>query len=442
MLDRSFDKVKNIHSLYELRLPVLFFGLALWFVIPIVGIFPILLSIQLELLNPRRQKSRILSSNNLLLILVVLSVSIYLSSFDVFADTRVYLNLYQLLDTKGIFDNFIVRNRYEFVIFLIFYPINILTNGSEYWCLFLFSLFCNSLVVFYLSKKLSRKYYPSLLIIVFSTSYYYSQIFYMRQFVSIMFLLMALACIDSSWLIFILWSFLATFAHLTSFVYVSILLAIRIAFNLKSKIKIKLQKKDKLLIYVSLGFILIILGYAGLKIVNNPTQIYGYVERIVNLLPNRDLGNALQTRVDNNDGRDVELFTLTEFRLIAIMSIGCFIAIQRFKKLTPKRLSFYLFYIVSIFQIVFILATGFNQRIVYVFLAFYGLFFNIGLDDRSLVKPFGAVSLLTMFMAAANTFNFLMIQDNMLDLGGWTFFEGQPLTASIFEYIFYFFKSI
>lgn len=442
MLDQTFDKIKNINNLSELRLPILFFGLALWVVIPIMGIFPILLSIQLDLLKPRRQKPKLLSLNNCLLILVILSVTIYVSSFHIFADTRVYLDIYRSLDTKGIFDNYIVKDRYEFVLFLFLYPINIITNGSEYWCLLIFALFINSIVVFYISKHFSVKYYPSILIIVFSTFFYYSQIFYMRQFLSIMFVLMAMICIESNLLLFILWSFLAIFSHLTSAIYIAVFLGIKATYFFIRKFKIRLQKRDKIFLYLALGLVVLLLLYFGLKIYSNPQEIYGYISNFLDILPDKRLGNTIQGRVNNNDARDTDLFQFTIFRAIAIMTLGIFIIVRGFKKLTPKLISLNLFYVMSLFQIAFIVVTGFNQRIAFMFLAFYGLFFCIGLDDQSKIKPFGVISLLTMFMAASNTFNFLTIQNTMIDSRGWSFFDGQPLAMSLYDYILYFFQSI
>lgn len=442
MLDQTFDKLKNIHNLSELRLPMLFFGLALWVAVPIIGIFPILLSIQLDLLKPRRKKPQLISLNNWLLILVILSIAIYASSFHVFADTKVYLDIYRNLDTKGIFDNYIVEDRYEFVLFLFLYPINILTDASEYWCLLIYALFVNSIVVFYLSKNFSAKYYPSILIILFSTFFYYSQIFYMRQFFSIMFVLMAMVCLESNLPQFILWSFLAIFSHLTSAVYIAVFLAVKAIYFIIRKFKIRLQKKDKMLLYLALGLLIILLIYFGFKIYNNPQEAYGYIRNFLDILPEKRLAGTIQSRVENNDGRDTDLFQFTIFRAIAIMTVGIFIIVRGFKKLSPKLLSLNLFYVMSLFQIAFILLTGFNQRIAFLFLAFYGLFFTIGLDDQSKIKPFGMVSLLTIFAAASNTFNFLTIQNTMIDSGGWSFFDGQPLAMSLFDYIWYFFQSI
>ena len=442
MLDQAVCKIRNIHNLYELRGPILFFGLAMWVVTPIMGIFPILLSIQLDLLNPRRQKQKLLSLNNLLLVLVILSITIYISSFEIFADTRVYLNIYKTLDTKGVFDNFLVENRYEFVLPLLLYPINILTNGSEYWCLVIFALIINSVVVFYISKSTSSKYFPSLLIILFSTFFYYSQVFYMRQFLSIVLVFMAIVNLDKNRILFIIYSILAIFAHITSAMYIAVFLIIKASYLIAENLRFKLTKTELFFIYLIAGGLLIVLIYIALKIYSNPQQVYDYVNNLLDFLPEKTLANSLQDRVDNYDGRDQELFKLTIYRVIAIASVGVFIVMKEYKDLTSRLLSFNLIYLISLLQLAFIMLTGFNQRIAYLFLTFYGLFFCIGLDDKSKIKPFGAVSLITMFMAAANTFNFLRIQEAMIDSTGWSFFEGQPLAMSVYDYILYFFQSI
>ena len=442
MLEQKIDKIKNIHHLSELRLPMLFFGLAMWVVTPIMGNIPILLSIQLDLLKSKQPKSKLLTLNNLLLVLVVLSVSVYISSIEVFADTKVYLDVYRTLDTKGIFDNLFFKDRYEFGLFLLLYPIHILTDGSEYLCLFLFSLISNLTLVFYISKKFYSKYYPTLLIIVFSTFFYYSQVFYMRQFLSILLVLMAIVSLESNWILFLLWSFLAIFSHLSSAIYIGVCLASKLLFYFSSKIKIKLEKTDKLVFYIAIGFFLLFLAYIAWTIYSNPQEIYAYTNNIINFLPEKRLSDTIQSRVNNYDGRDTDTFAFTIFRAIAIVVVAIFIALKGVKKLTPRLLSLDIIYVISLLQIGFIMVTGFNQRIAYFFLTFYGFFFCIGLDERDKLKPLGIVSLLTIFVAAANTYNFLIIQAAMADIPGWSFFDDRPLTMSLYDYILYFFQSI
>ena len=442
MLDQTFDKIKNINSLYELRLPMLFLGLAIWVAAPVIGNIPILLSIQLSLLAPKKPNKDVLLINNILLILIVISSSIYISSFDVFADTKVYLNVYDSLNVKGIFDNEFSRDRYEFVLFLLLYPIHILTNGSEYLCLLIFSLIINFTVVFYISKQLSSKYYPTLLIVAFSTFFYYSQVFYMRQFLSITLVMMAIVALESSWILFFLWSLLAIFSHTSAAMYVAICIASRAVFVLKNKIKIKLRSTDKVMLYIGFVFLAGFVFYIAWLVYNNPQEIYSYTNKIIDLLPEKRLSTSIQDRVSVYDGRDTDLFDFNIFRIVATMVISIFVLVKRYKNLTPKSLSLNAIFILSLLQIAFILVTGFNQRVVYLYLVYYGFFLCIGLDEKDKIRPFGIISLLTMFVAAANTFNLLTIQVTMIDTKGWSFFDGQPLAMSIYDYVVYFFQSI
>lgn len=448
MLDQTFEKIKKIQNIAELKLPVLFFGFAVWVSFPILGIIPLLLAIQLDLLRPSKKCSKLLSLNNLVLILIILTISLYLTSIDAFADTKVYLDIYDNLDRQSPFDNYISKDRFEVVLFLFFAVIHYLSNESTFWCLFSFALFNNSVIVFYISKNLSPRYYPTLLIILFSSYFYYSQVFYMRQFFSLVFVLAAIVSMESNWILFWIFSLLAIFSHTSSLIYIGVCSGVQSAGNISRIIKkIKWRKKDKIFLLVALGLAVITLLYLGLQIYNNPKSIYRFIDSILELVPKAQITRSIQGRVENNDRRDTELFSLNIFLAIAILSVGIFIVSRNYKKITLKIWSFISIYLVSLLQILFILVTGFNQRIAYLFLAFFGLFFCIGLDDQKLnepnkIKNFAVVSAITIFMAASNTFNFIGVQAKMQDIVGITFFDKHPLGVSLFDYIVYFFQSI
>lgn len=448
MLDQTFDKIKNIQNVTELKLPLLFFAFAVWVSFPILGIFPLLLTVQLDLLKPNAKPSKLFSFHTFLLILVLLTVAIYLSAFDIFADTKVYLGIYNSLDRQSPFENYIAEQRFEFVLFVFFDIIHFLSNESTFWWLFSLALFNNSLIIFYVSKKFSPKYYPTLLIILFSSYFYYSQVFYMRQFFALVFVLAAIASMESSQILFIIFSLLAVFSHTTSVIYVLICLFTQ-SFAAIGRIlqKIRWEPRDKILLYIGLFSVVILLIYVGLQIYNDPKAIYRIVNNLVDFVPQEQVSKSIQGRVENNDGRDTDLFKFDIFLAIATFSTGIFILVRSYKKISPKILTMIAIYFVSILQILFILVTGFNQRIVYLFLAFFGLFFCIGLDDQKLhrhnkIKSFAVVSAITIFMAASNTFNFIGVQANMVDIDGWSFFEKQPLSLSLFDYIIYFFESM
>lgn len=448
MLDQTLDKIGRIRNASELKLPILFVGFAVWVSFPILGIFPLLLAVQLDLLRPSKKSNKLLSLNNLILVLVVLTLATYISAFDVFADTKNYLDIYTSLDRQAPWDNYIADDRFEVVLFIFFAIVHYLSNESIFWCLFSFALFNNALITFYVSKKLSPRYYPTLLIILFSTFFYYSQIFYMRQFLALAFVMAAIASMESSWLLFWLFALLALFSHTSSIIFILVcLVAQGIGFMTKQLKRIKWEKRDKVIIYLVLGLLLAGLIYLGVQTYNEPKSIYRFINSILEYLPQSQINRSIQGRIDNNDGRDTEIFEVTIFRVVAIFSLGCFILRRSYKNMSPKILSLILMFFVSMLQILFIIVTGFNQRIAYLFLAFYGLFFCIGLDDLKInqvnkVKSFALVSALTIFVAASNTFNFIQIQVTMADIVGWSFFDKQPLSMSLFDYIIYFFRSM
>jgi hypothetical protein len=448
MLEQTFDKIKNIQNVTEFKLPLLFFAFAVWVSFPILGIFPLLLTIQLDLLKPNAKPSKLFSFHTFLLILVILTVSIYLSAFDVFADTKIYLDIYQSLDRQNPFENHVSEQRFEFVLFLFLDVIHYLSNESTFWCLFGLALFNNSLIVFYISKKFSPKYYPTLLIILFSSYFYYSQVFYMRQFFALVFVLAAIASMESSQILFIIFSLLAVFSHTTSVIYILVCLFTQ-SLSAIGKIlqKIQWKPRDKIFLYFALIFVITLLIYVGLKIYSDPTAIYKIVNDLADFVPQEQVSDSIQRRVENNDGRDKDLFKFDKFLALATFSTGILVLVRSYKKISPKILTMIIIYFVSILQLLFIAVTGFNQRIAYLFLAFFGLFFCIGLDDQKLnrnnkIKSFALVSAITILMAAANTYNFLNLQVNMVDIDGWSFFEKRPLNLSLFDYIIYFFQSL
>ena len=196
---------------------VLCFGLALWLVSPMIGIFPLLLFVQLNVLKEERiyrQSDRLFNLNNLILLLVVLTITIFASSFDPFSDTKIYIDDYGNLDDTGPFGVKKYGRGFEFVMFLLAYPTFLLSNGSEYWFIFNHALFINVLITFFIAPSFSKKYYPLVLIFVFSVSLYYSEVFYMRQFLSNVFLMLAVSSLNGKRYIPSL--FLSIFSHLSN----------------------------------------------------------------------------------------------------------------------------------------------------------------------------------------------------------------------------------
>lgn len=218
---------------------ILLFGFFIvWLFVPIVGIFPFLLWIQLKLLSTKKEiKKKNLIIINILLAIVIFSVTIYCSAITVYGDTQTYIRDYQELNFIQIF-NFhsspmgklgLYGGGKEMFLFILSYPIKIISNNSPYFFLINQSLIINVLTVL-VAKKLSKKYYPLLLIIVFSSGAYYQQVFVMRHFLSNVFLMLAIVNIKSikRTLIFSIFSFSS---HQSSLFYLLFIIYISINFN-------------------------------------------------------------------------------------------------------------------------------------------------------------------------------------------------------------------
>jgi hypothetical protein len=218
---------------------LLLLGITSWFFIPILGIFPLLFWIQLKLLYNKTYFTNQRGLINLVLALIILTVSIFASSITVYTDVATYVRDYQAL---GLQDLFNLRDTetlglygsgYEIVLFILSYPTKLLSDNSGYWFLFNHSLLINSLTVL-IAKRFSKSYYPLILVIIFSTFSYYHHVYLMRQFLANTFILLTILFIESKiW--FYLFGILAFFSHMTSLMYILILWFVKV-FIIKGKL--------------------------------------------------------------------------------------------------------------------------------------------------------------------------------------------------------------
>ncbi|MFM2430402.1 MAG: hypothetical protein RLZZ511_1615 [Cyanobacteriota bacterium] len=197
-------------------------SLIAWILAPILGIFPWLLWLQLRRLSNEKKKSQNQSLvEKISIAIIILTVSVYSSSITVHSDTAVYIESYVKMNWSDIFTQWksgsdIYGYGLEMVLFILAYPIKLLSNSSPYWFLFAFSLFINSLTV-YIARVVSPKHYFHLLLIVFSTATYYTHVFLMRQFLANVFLLLSILNIEFR--VFYIFIPLSLFSHLSSLPY-------------------------------------------------------------------------------------------------------------------------------------------------------------------------------------------------------------------------------
>ncbi|REJ56871.1 MAG: hypothetical protein DWQ58_05545 [Microcystis aeruginosa TA09] len=443
---------KKVQNLSNYSVVLLFFALAVWVVVPIVGIFPLLLSVQLNLLKPGKKSKSEIFLNNLLLILVVFTVSVFFSSVSVGSvklDLIRYIGSYKQLDRLTPFEAAESYGAgFEFIIYLLAYPVYYLTNGAAYAFLFNHALIINTLVVFVISKRLSAKYYPILLMLVFSTPAYYFQMQVMRHALSNTFLMAAIATIESSGISFFVFSFLSAFSHFSNFIYVAILVFLRIItkpqisflkiFNLKN-IKIRKNKKTNRMLAISilgLIFIVALLGFSMGK--SSLSPIISFVQE----LGFSDIARSVETRSiyyeKYNEGGDLRnIFTI----YLLFIGIGGLISILDKQNISTQKLALTIIFLIQFIVYVFVVTTGFAGRACYLLLSMNGIFYALIIESKLTkikilnVMVFSFVGLI--FMHYIRNFLIQLAQ-------GWImgeehiFFGGQPLQMNLFDYIKFF----
>lgn len=425
----------------SLLLVLLSVGFVVWLIVPILGIFILLLYIQLDFFNCQKTSKKIFTFNNLLLILIVFTLSIFCSSFTVYSDTESHLNTYLILDWDELFN--LPRsygNGLEFVTFLLAYPIHLLTNGSPYWFLFNHSLIINFVVVFVIGKNISNRYYPLLLIIIFSNYPYYNQVFWMRQVLSVTFLMAAVASIESR-VIFWIYCLLSFFSHLSSFPYIVLLLIIKtITFRPIQKKNnsdiLSLRKLNRWIKIVLIGLLIFIIF--GLSFSNNiilmTVNIFSFVLQSIGLGQGSDL---IGDRVENYLGANSVNPTASVYNFLSIFLLTITILCKK-NIVTVKNFALLFILISQIALFIFLyISPIFNSRMIAIFWIFQGFFYSLALEEtnrflKKIVWGFAIVSFL-LFLRALTS-----MPDHPIISGTLVFFRGNPLTTNLYDYIVFF----
>jgi hypothetical protein len=433
-------KINSKNFLFRLtnyRLEILIFGLILWLFFPIIGIFPILLYIQLNILVPNKNK-RIKNKkswiNNILLLLVVLTVTIFISSLKPYADTLVYLRNYSELDQTGPFGVGYGRGL-EFMTFLLAYPTYLLSNGSPYLFLFNHALFINLIITFIIAKNLSKQFYPLLLALVFSGYLYYTQVFYMRQFLANALLILAISFFEHKKFFFLIpWSI---FAHLSNLPFSLATLIFKLD-NYSFKITQKILNK-KIIFSLAISAIIIHIAFSF--------YIYG-LQAMIDLiqpiltLSNSFLGNNVVEYLQNlllgyNEKlKDIEY----SFPLISVVDtviVGGLILIGAFKKTNKITSCLVIIYCMYLVAFIFVAITGFNWRICLLFFSLSGIFYAIGIESNN-----SKVQNTIIIIAFLKIIYFCLWLTRMNQYVSFVFFEGKPLEMTAYDYIVYFFNSL
>jgi hypothetical protein len=433
----------NVHSLNLYNISFLFISLAIWFLAPIVGIFPLLLFIQLNLLKADNPSKNIVFLNNLILILVVFTVGILFSSYTIYSDLVSYVKTYENLGYLNLLDaTSLYGTGIEIIPFLLAYLVYKLADSSVYAYLFIHALIINTLVVFVISKKLSPKYYPLLLIVVFSTPFYYWQAVIMRHSLSNAFLMTAIAFIESSSVSFFSCLLLATFSHSSNFINVGILFILKMYKNkfrniyLSKTSRINLQaitKSTIVIIFISVILFLFLGGGIPLTIILPLLNLFNFGDSYSLMLENKLI---------NYESYDAMVgVNIVDKTIFLFMQIGIFISLAKTKNLQSKNLALIIIFSSQFISYISGIISLVNWRIYFLLISMHGLFY-IPVVENIVTRNSFWYRIIMISVAIIISYNFVLLFRGLA--GGWIvqpehiFFDGRPLEMTLFDYLEFF----
>ena len=385
----------------------LFLGLALWVFIPILGIFPLIFFIHLN----QKSKSKL---NVIVSLLVILTITIFVSSADVISDLAVYVDNYSKLDTETPFEISGALGL-ECLLWLASYPIYILSNGSNYAFIFFWSFFANAITFFVIAKGFSPRNYGLLLLFIVSNPIYIGfQGFLVRQYFATLIFLIAVINIDRKPL---MWGFylLSLFAHLANLIYLPMLL-------LYDKVRL-LGNKIVVVLMVALG---VALPFSSALVVNLSERVAGLLPGDYSTLIVGKTAYYAKERVNESSF----IVPLIEHLLILII-IFIFVKNQNFKT-AKERLIYFLY---PIFYILMYLGKDidmFSNRVAFLLFPFGGLFYYFAIDQQW--KIFKQPILVLIFTLKILYFNYYLY-DISLGESEFHYLNDRVYSSTIIDYI-------
>ena len=385
----------------------LFFGLALWVCIPILGIFPLIFFIHLN----QKPKSKL---NFIVSLLVILTITIFVSSMDIISDLAVYVDNYSNLATKNPFEISGVQG-IECILWLISYPVYLISNGSNYAFVFFWSFVFNALTFFVIAKGFSPRNYGLLLLFIVSNPIYIAfQCFFIRQYFATLIFLIVIIYLDDKPK---MWGFylLSLLTHLANFMYLPMLLLYDKTRWLKSKIV-------TILIIVAA----IILPFSGIIVVK-------FAERIAEFVPFQYAAIILSKTAyyGKEHANETEFIVPLIEHLLIFMIIFIFLRNRQFKSSQEKFLYFVypiLFFLMYIGKDI----NMFSNRVAFLLFPFGGLFYYFAIEHKW--KIFKRVILISVLTVKIMFFNYYLYNISLGE-NEFHFLDDKVYSSNVFNYI-------
>lgn len=385
----------------------LFFGLALWVFIPILGIFPLIFFIHLN----QKEKSKL---NFVISLIVILTITIFVSSLDIISDLAVYVDNYRNLGTKNPFE-ISGAQRLEFVLWLISYPVYLLSDGSNYAFIFFWSFIFNALTFWVIAKGFSRQNYGLLLLFIVSNPIFINfQGFLVRQYLATLFFLIAIINIEKK---LVMWGMylLSLFTHLANIIYLPLLLVYD-----KNRL---FKNKIVMILIIAIG---LVLPFSSNMIVEIAHGIAGFIPS-----PYGAIMLSKTAYYAREKATDVEIIVPLLENLLVFLII--FVFLKNIKIKTAQEKFLYFLYPV----LIFIMYIGkdiqmFSNRVAFLLFPLSGIFYYFLIEHKWII--FKRAILTSLIIVKIMYFNYYLYNINMGN-NVFHFLDDNVYNSSVFDYI-------
>jgi heme/copper-type cytochrome/quinol oxidase subunit 4 len=385
----------------------LFIGLALWFISPILGVFALLYFVHLN----KKENSRL---NLLIILVVVITLTVFVSSVDIISDLAVYVDNYELLGKETPFE-VSGGGGFEFVMWLLSYPIYLVSGGSRYAFVFFWSLAINLATFFVIVKAFSPKNYALLALFIVSTPNFIGyQAFLLRQYIATVIFLIALIFIDKKvwmWGLYLL----SILTHIGNILYLPILL-------LYEKVKIL---ESKVTVFLIVLF--------GITAAFSTSIIFDLSSFIAKFLPSPYSSIILiKTYRYGRQQVQSEDLGIAFVEQVIVFLIIIFLVNNKVVKNPQEKVLKFLY---PIFLAIMLMGRNiflFSNRFAFIFFPFGGLFYYFIIEHK--LKIFKKEIIIYLLLAKIAYFIYFM---NIMNDGKTvlTFMHGNTLGSNLFDYI-------
>lgn len=385
----------------------LFIGLALWFFSPILGVFALLYFVHLN----KRENSRL---NLLIILVVVITLTVFVSSVDIISDLAVYVDNYEMLGKETPFE-VSGGGGFEFVMWLLSYPIYLFSGGSRYAFVFFWSLAINLATFFVIVKAFSPKNYALLALFIVSTPNFIGyQAFLLRQYIATIIFLIALIFIDKKvwmWGLYLL----SVLTHIGNILYLPILL-------LYNKVKLL---ESKVTVFCIVLF--------GITAAFSTSIVFDLSSFIAKFLPSPYSSIILiKTYRYGRQQVQSEDLGIAFVEQVIVFLIIIFLVNNKVVKSPQEKVLKFLY---PIFLAIMLMGRNiflFSNRFAFIFFPFGGLFYYFIIEHK--LKIFKKEIIIYLLLAKIAYFIYFM---NIMNDGKTvlTFMHGNTLGSNLFDYI-------